>query len=252
MISKKWLKDATLFGAICTLCAIAVMAIYYVNHNTKLKEIEEIEEVDVIEFVETEDTCQLSQFQGDGFCDDEVNTPECYFDIGDCCSQESDKTLCTNCTCQAPENDYTIIGNCSDDQHDKWQRIGNGICNLDLNNAGDFFDAGDCCLNETKCQEYVQGPEGWRGQPTAEMVEYDCPEHACIKSTNYCIAELLGDGICHDQNNSPYCDYDLGDCCILHKVLDFCCTCFCRDYDHPLWWAIECPTGKESCLDGIK
>ena len=103
-------------------------------------------------------------------------------------------------------------------------------------------------MNETKCEEYVKGPDGWRGQPTGGFVEFDCPETACVKSTNYCIEELLGDGICHDQNNGPYCDYDLGDCCILGKVLDFCCACRCRDISNPLWWAIECPNGKDSCL----
>ena len=124
--------------------------------------------------------------------------------------------------------------------------MGDGVCDSDLNNAHDFFDVGDCCLNhlnETKCKKKIYGPNG-----SNKVFEIDCPENACIKSTNYCIQELLGDGICHDQNNGPYCDYDLGDCCIRNKVLDFCCTCSCRDYENPLWLLIECPKGPGSCV----
>ena len=118
MVSKRT-KDILLFSAICVLCAITVVVIYYVNQNTKL------EETNVIDFLEIEETCHLSQFQGDGICDDEVNTAECFFDIGDCCSTESDKSLCTHCLCQAPENNYTLIGNCTEDQRDDWLSIGN-------------------------------------------------------------------------------------------------------------------------------
>ena len=32
-----------------------------------------------------EEACMFWLFTGDGFCDDIVNTPECLFDLGDCC-----------------------------------------------------------------------------------------------------------------------------------------------------------------------
>ena len=104
MLSKKAVKDALVFSGICVFCAITVMLIYYFDHNSNQKE------PNVKEVVES---CHLSQYQGDGFCDDEVNTPECSFDLGDCCNEETDKTLCSDCTCQAPENNYTLIRNVS-------------------------------------------------------------------------------------------------------------------------------------------
>ena len=126
--------------------------------------------------------------------------------------------------------------------------LGNRKCDMELNNIEDFFDAGDCCLNETICEEEIQAPAGWKGQSIYEWVQYPCPENACVKSTNFCIKELLGDGICQDQNNSPYCDHDLGDCCVVNKSLEFCCVCVCRNLKHPLYWLINCPNGPNSCL----
>ena len=88
---------------------------------------------------------------------------------------------------------------------------GNGYCDINLNNAENFFDAGDCCLPEF--------------------------EELCINSNLFCNEETLGDGICQDFNNGPLCDYDLGDCCIVSQNIE--CAgkeelsnhtqcCFCR------------------------
>ena len=116
---KKSTKDVILFGIICVLCATTVMIIYYVNRNTQI-----VENKTETSLIETEHKCQYSEDQGDGFCDDEANTESCHFDFGDCCNQDSDKSLCTNCICKAPENDYKSIGNCSEEQHDRWSLIG--------------------------------------------------------------------------------------------------------------------------------
>ena len=35
---------------------------------------------------------------GDGICQDEVNIPQCAFDAGDCCQQNTGLS-CQNCTC---------------------------------------------------------------------------------------------------------------------------------------------------------
>ena len=44
----------------------------------------------------------------------------------------------------------------------------------------------------------------------------------------FCIPEELGDGICQDHNNGPYCDNDLGDCCLVQQaVYEECCNCGC-------------------------
>ena len=62
-----------------------------------------------------------------------------------------------------------------------------------------------------------------------------CPDKVCIKSNNFCIPHQLGDGICQDHNNGPFCNFDLGDCCLRfsddhnnEEFLTDCCTCSCH------------------------
>ena len=81
--------------------------------------------------------------------------------------------------------------------------LGDGICDRLLNNQEFFFDAGDCCFDNS---------EDWS---------------VCVKSDRYCIEDQIGDGICQDHNNSPLCDHDLGDCCLPNKATEFCCQCQC-------------------------
>lgn len=38
---------------------------------------------------------------GDQICDDSLNTPECLYDMGDCCG--GDTSFCSNCTCLEPD-----------------------------------------------------------------------------------------------------------------------------------------------------
>ena len=35
----------------------------------------------------------------DGFCNDEINIPECFYDGGDCCKNPVWNDLCTECKC---------------------------------------------------------------------------------------------------------------------------------------------------------
>ena len=55
----------------------------------------------------------------------------------------------------------------------------------------------------------------------------DCPSNICVNSNIYCIKNELGDGICQDYNNGPYCDFDFGDCCFGNKT-GSCCFCACN------------------------
>ena len=45
----------------------------------------------------------MQHWVGDGFCDDQTNSPECYFDGGDCCVTDVNPNvntlLCTICEC---------------------------------------------------------------------------------------------------------------------------------------------------------
>ena len=58
----------------------------------------------------------------------------------------------------------------------------------------------------------------------------ECPENPCIKSNVHCIPHELGDGVCQDHNNGPFCDYDIGDCCLANRFeVSECWPCFCQN-----------------------
>ena len=73
-----------------------------------------------------------SGYTGDGICDDTLNTIECYFDGGDCCSDQ-DKYLCEDCVC-VPTN-LTCIE----------EELGDDICQDHNNFHQCDYDHGDCC-----------------------------------------------------------------------------------------------------------
>ena len=163
-------------------------------------------------------TCPVLSLVGDGYCDDEANVPYCGYDLEDCCQVENDRSLCQNCSCILSDNERQAIEeeNCKKYNFDH----GDGYCDSEYNNAENFFDVGDCCLpiQDLACaQEY--GP---------------CPDEVCIESNNFCIPHQVGDGICQDHNNGPFCNFDLGDCCLNFGIpLDEqdnpdCCTCSCH------------------------
>ena len=80
--------------------------------------------------------CALPSLVGDGFCNDETNNPECYFDGGDCCGSCIVTDYCTNCTC---------IGRAFVKESPN-SLVGNGYCNDQTNNHECKYDGGDCCL----------------------------------------------------------------------------------------------------------
>jgi len=83
----------------------------------------------------------------DRYCDDEFNTPECNFDGGDCCVKKHNgwHNYCTECECKGLDCKKTI--------KKSW---GNGKkCQKKWNNAGCFYDGGDCCKDpaSNKCKD---------------------------------------------------------------------------------------------------
>ena len=241
---KVWKKIEYIgFASISVFCAFFVMVIWLLSRNdsNKAKETEEVKN----ETASTSNMCPFWELAGDGYCDDETNIPECGYDYDDCCQLENDRSLCTNCTCHLTEDEAQLFRNqsCIDnsqlDQHlihfDAFfpelspkvggpgsHHLGNRVCDLNFNQDKYFFDIGDCCLDkEIKCRF------------GANYIE--CPHDTCIQSNNFCIAEELGDGLCQDHNNGPYCDFDLGDCCtsknnhLNESDSKDCCACFCRN-----------------------
>ena len=183
--------------------------------------------------------CAYLNIRGDQICDDEANTEICQFDLGDCCDVQNDFTLCSDCFCySAGHLNNSVIQDCPSKY---WGLelhmetfIGDGKCQLELNNVEHFFDAGDCCLEDLECTIAIKkgdsnlcGHHQCSGPYNYESHEVVCPEHVCIKSDIYCIQELMGDGICHDNNNSKLCDWDFGDCCGVIQNVDVCCICAC-------------------------
>ena len=47
--------------------------------------------------------CYNTDYQGDGFCDDENNNANCEYDGGDCCGDNVDTSYCTQCQCLDPD-----------------------------------------------------------------------------------------------------------------------------------------------------
>ena len=105
-----------------------------------------------------------------------------------------------------------------------------GSCDLNQNTEDNFFDFGDCCLEDISCRVKFFN--------SSNYVEKYCPTNPCIRSNIFCVEEELGNGICEDYNNGPYCDYDLGDCCLSPPNHSWttpgeiskrdCCICSCK------------------------
>ena len=218
-----------LFNVVCIISATIVMIIVYVERRPSTSN----EIVRNEEPKESVSGCPYWHLTNDRICDDKANTEECHFDLGDCCEYQNDFSTCQDCFCHTKTSAITeSIQNCEVDfrQYSYWfWYLGDGLCQLDLNNAQNLFDAGDCCLNFTQCDWPLE--ENSMTQMTGAIIwdsmKIDCPEHVCVKSDVYCNQEQMGDGICHDNNNSILCDYDLGDCCVPDTVEDSCCLCLC-------------------------
>ena len=215
-------------------CAFTVMIIWYTSwlgENSITNEIDDKQSD--INANSNNSTCQFWHIVGDGFCDDEANTVECGYDLKDCCQMGNDRTLCEDCLCFVSDDKKASIEenyfkSCSSYVP---QHLGNHECDLNQNNEDHYFDMGDCCLEDISCRiKFFNG---------TDYVKAYCPLNPCIRSNIFCVQEELGNGLCEDHNNSPYCDYDLGDCCIYgqnygpptstrHPSKIDCCECACK------------------------
>ena len=226
--SKKREKIITLLFLICSISAVTIVFILY---HKKEKEPGIFDGLNVHQESMSNDSCSFWHITGDEYCDDEANIVECGYDLKDCCDMDNDRTLCTDCLCYIPEEENILLEeqyneNCHNIHINAW---GDGFCDLDLNNNENYFDIGDCCLENPACLSTIF---------TSFITDEPCPENVCIQSNIFCISEELGDGICQDHNNGPFCQYDLGDCCFVPGNLTDCdCNCSCKkdnmiyDYD---------------------
>ncbi|CAN0426585.1 unnamed protein product, partial [Ectocarpus sp. 12 AP-2014] len=175
------------------------------------------------------ENCNWSTGIGDGYCSEDLNTPECAYDGGDCCS----------CTCESPYDDdwgcmwFACIdpeAACVDDDDitvDMFENcryplsVGNGWCDEGNNNEACGYDGGDCC--ECTCE--YESPYDWDDDWD---YNYHCMEFACIDPNAACVSDDditvdmfencgyvsgIGNGWCDRNNNKEECGYDGGDCC---------------------------------------
>ena len=224
------------------LAASVTMLIYQINREECPNEINLLDSIEN-GTVETIFELNCQELKGDGFCDDEINNEFCNYDGGDCCDQNLDRSMCTDCFCHIEYFQTTEYLNCPQVNHNangeySFAYHGDGHCDEEFNNYEKFFDAGDCCLpNPTIFFEgEVKDPINQYVIPKFADPPRPCNENECVCIPNnlVCNTTQLGDGICQDFNNGPLCDHDLGDCCL--KFWNFypdeskgnCCNCFCH------------------------
>lgn len=117
---------------------------------------------DKIECVTSLDNCPHQHYKhGDGFCDDDMNIPECDYDGQDCCRESVIDYFCIDCRCYESgcegnridgKNETTttspLDGGGSDAQNVSYcirpQWVGDGECDQVCNTEWCEFDGGDC------------------------------------------------------------------------------------------------------------
>ena len=222
------------FSLISMGCAFAVMIIWYTGWQSKNKNSTGDSVNDYT--AESNFSCQYLELAGDGYCDDEANAPECGYDFNDCCKTASDRSLCQNCTCYISENKIQKYKEDNCQEYINRLHLGDGTCDLNYNKEEYFFDIGDCCLDlNDEDYDCALKHQNWGlMENVTQDLEYLPCRDDCIKSNNFCIPEELGDGICQDHNNGPYCEYDMGDCCLGSDQADEdCCNCRCLASEYP-------------------
>ena len=230
-----------LVSLVSSICAATVVFVWYHSRNDEKPQLFVGRDLDQPMQELSNYSCPFWHITGDEYCDDEANIEQCGYDFKDCCTMQNDRTLCQDCFCHLPQQDKIKIEEkfkkCDHPVRDHW---GNGYCDLNHNNAENFFDVGDCCLENLQCRLKFEN--------FTNFIPRFCPENTCIQSNIFCILEELGDGICQDHNNGPFCDYDLGDCCLTEvlddhvgtftmarpKINTECCDCFCKANFDPL------------------
>ena len=221
-----------MYTLLSIVAALIVMIIWYTSWlENKTITVEIGNEQTDIKANTNNSNCQFWDITGDGFCDDEANVPECGYDFKDCCQMENDRTICEDCFCIVPEDDKASIKEKHFERCPLYYQyhLGDGWCDLNQNNEDHYFDFGDCCLEDISCRLKFFNQ--------TEYIDKYCPPNPCIRSNIFCVQEELGNGICDDYNNGPYCDYDLGDCCLSppnfgwttekHISKKDCCICSC-------------------------
>ena len=86
----------------------------------------------------------------------------CYYDGGDCCTENITTPICRNCFCKGK-----TISN---------PKIGDGFCHDEYNNIGCNYDGGDCCgcTIEESCSDCKCLGEAQTVYGDQEIIEHFC------------------------------------------------------------------------------
>ncbi|CAN0447665.1 unnamed protein product [Ectocarpus sp. 12 AP-2014] len=125
------------------------------------------------------ENCGWAPGIGDGYCSEDLNTPECAYDGGDCCSctcqnNFDDDWACTTFACIDPEAACVNDDDITVDMFENCRYpvdIGNGWCDEGNNNEACAYDGGDCC--ECTCENGGK--------------DYRCMEFSCIDPSASCV-----------------------------------------------------------------
>ena len=201
--------------------------------------------------------CPMPQYINDGECDLDNFIPECNFDGEDCKNLTEtttsttttittvtttsttttkrtttkasvvvwEKPATTESTMSTTSTTTTPVSTTTTERSHK---VGDGICDDDLNTKSQDYDGGDCCSGyssyefcyECKCRQIMF-------MDLSDLYPR-CP-------SNY--LPYMGDNLCHNLINHVECGFDLGDCC---KGKDGIC------WLHDLEWPEE---GTKNCSD---
>ena len=186
-------------------------------------------------------------FHGDGYCHDENNNEDCFYDGGDCCTTDISAVnviYCTECKCLEPETTTistptTIIETTTTIDLEPCYNVNwidDGYCDDLTNTQNCNYDGGDCCgsnVNTQYCTECqcINGGNG--GESTTSIITTN--DLGVCSNIGW-----VGDGYCDDSTNNPECNYDGGDCCGYNVNTQFCTFCQCINGGYgggsTTWW----------------
>lgn len=109
---------------------------------------------------------------------------------------------------------------------------GDAYCD-DINNTPECdYDGGDCCgpnVNTWFCDACECLDPNGVAVSTMPPATTEDPFTTWINAGGCTVLFLKGDGMCHDFNNTPECDYDGGDCCGPNVNTITCSACECLE-----------------------
>merc|ERR1711981_266560 len=173
-----------------------------------------------------------SNYVGDSYCDDECNNEDNNFDGGDCCGDDVNEQYCSTCEClDDGATEGSTEGSSEDptggpteppmDECGAPQWFGDTYCDDENNNPECGFDGGDCCQEDPNdgWDNYCEFCDCLEMEATTEPPMGECA-----------IPHWFGDNYCDDENNTPECGFDGGDCCGDDVNTSYCSECECFDF----------------------